>query len=213
MSRERPPEAQNQVTGPATDTIILTKRLLLRPLELRDAETVVAWRNDPRNAELFLSPPPTLEEHLAWFATERPNRVDYIITLRETGELIGTLNYARSDQRGLAETGTLIGARQHRGKGIATEAKVVWTLFGFAMLNIDTIEVRIREDNAAMLHIDRKLGYEEAGSAVMKNAHGDPYTYRVLRLRRKRVLELPAYEQPEYGSFLTAIRAKENALR
>lgn len=199
------------MSGSTAHPTILTERLRLRPLELEDAETVVGWRNDPRNSELFLSPPPTLEQHLAWFTGARPNRLDYVIALRETGELVGTLNYVLTSEPGVAETGTLIGAVQQRGKGLATEAKVAWTLFGFATLDVHTIMVRVREDNAPMLHVDRKLGYQDVGSTVMQNAHGEPHTYRVLRLLRRRVLELPSYDKPEFEGLLSAIRAKETA--
>src|SRR5690554_159767 len=170
---------------------IRTTRLLLRPLASDDAELVVAWRNDPQNAELFLAPPPTLEQHLKWFASDRSNRVDYVITLQESGEVVGTLNYVLDPAGHTAETGTLIGSRAHRGKGIASEAKLAWTLFGFAALDIESILVRIRADNERMIRIDEKLGYVHVGSERLTNAIGAPHEYRTLRLDRGRTLDLP----------------------
>lgn len=192
----------------ATDMHIRTTRLVLRPLALEDAELVVAWRNDPLNAELFLSPPPTLEQHLKWFASARPHRVDYVITVQSSGAVVGTLNYVL-DAAGRAETGTLIGSRAHRGMGIASEAKLAWTLFGFAALPIDSIVVRIRADNERMIHIDERLGYQHVRAEQMKNALGVPYTYRTLVLTRGRVLELPQYEAEDHHGFMEVIRIKE----
>lgn len=188
---------------------IRTTRLLLRPLARDDAELVVAWRNDPQNAELFLSPPPTLEQHLKWFDSDRSGRLDYVIALNETAEVIGTLNYVLDQTGHTAETGTLIGSEAHRGKGIASEAKLAWTLFGFAALDIEAILVRIRADNERMLRIDQKLGYVHVGSARRTNALGVPHYYETLRLDRRRVLELPQYGSEDHHGFLEAVRAKE----
>lgn len=207
--RQRTVGGFHQMKDIARGMTILTTRLLLRPLVIEDSELVVSWRNDPKNAELFLSPPPTVDQHIAWFASDRSHRVDYVIVLRDSGDVVGTLNYVQAGTEKVAETGTLIGSKQHRGMGVASEAKLAWTLFGFAVLDIEQIMVRIRSDNERMIRIDEKLGYENVGSESMNNALGVPHLYRILRLARRRVLELPHYAAEDHHGFLEAIRYKE----
>lgn len=140
-------------------TEIETARLGLRPLRRSDAELVVSWR--AQAADQFLGAQPTLAEHLAWFASERLGRVDYVIVTKTDGRGIGIVNFRSIDETArTAEVGKLIGDPSHRGRGYAQEATAAWLLYGFGDLGFERIHAWTRSDNHANIHVNLKLGYD-----------------------------------------------------
>ena len=187
-------------------TRIETPRLYLRPLARADAELVVGWRNEPANADMFLLPPPTLEQHLAWFDAPRVGRIDWVIVDRARDVPIGTLNYKRfDDASGSAETGTLLGDTASRGKGFAREAKAAWMLYGFAALGLERVEVVMRADNAAIIHINTVLGCLPDGVVELPNAAGIPMPFMRMALTRDGVLCRSLYAAADLHGFLGVI--------
>lgn len=185
---------------------ILTPRLSLRPMRREDAADVVAWRSHPATAVLFFGAPPTLEEHLRWFEGPRFSRVDYVVVERATGRRIGTLNYKDIDEnRRTAETGTLIGHRPSRGRGLALEAKVAWMLYGFACLGLASVHVQIRSDNKRMIALDAGIGYVREGERRLKTASGEWHAFVRMRLDAETCAHYEAYDRFDLHGFLRRI--------
>ena len=186
-----------------------TPRLYLRPLRRDDAETVVAWRSEPKTAAMFLSPPPTLEQHLAWFDSPRTGRVDYLVVTAESDTPLGTVNFKGLHAGdGSAESGTLIGDVASRGKGYGLEAKVAWSLYGFAILGLDRIDVTVRHDNEPMLRIERAVGYELLGSETLADATGGRSEFVKMTLRARTATRLDVYREHDRHGFVAAIAAR-----
>lgn len=179
-----------------------TPRLILRPMERSDAEAVVAWRSEPATARMFVRPPPTRTEHDAWFASDRLDRVDYVLVHRETGTAIGVVNYKDLNMATrTAETGTLVGDPARRRQGFAREAKVAWMLYGFAELALDAVFVHIRTDNTRMLDVDAALGYIRVGETRLDTADARGVPFVRMRLDAATVLDHPAYRGPDPHGF------------
>jgi RimJ/RimL family protein N-acetyltransferase len=169
-------------------TAIETKRLLLRPLRRSDAELIVHWRAQASGQ--FLRSQPTLAEHLAWFSSERPGRVDYAIVDRADGRAIGLVNYRDIDEtHQTAEVGKLIGEPSCRGRGYAQEATAAWLLYGFGELGFERINAWTRSDNHANIHVNSKLGYDLTEERRFRTDDGAGIKFVKMTLTRQRFLE------------------------
>ena len=141
--------------------IVTGKRVTIRPMREDDAGPVVRWRNDPEIRRwLFTQKTLTLDAHLEWFRRPAPDRLDFIICLRKTGQPIGTLSFSSIDlARGMAEAGNMIGERAFQGKGLMTEAFALWLAFGFERLGLTLIYLRTMESNKRAIRLNEKLGF------------------------------------------------------
>jgi len=188
---------------------IETPRLYLRPMRREDAESIVAWRSEPRTAAMFFSPPPTLKQHLDWFDSPREHRVDYVVVEAASDLPVGTVSFKDVDlERRSAESGTLIGDLASRGKGYGLEAKVAWCLYGFAVLGLDRIDVTVRRDNEPMLRIEAALGHETLEEAVLPNALGEPTAYVRMTLPARRATELDVFRSVDRHGFVERLAAR-----
>ena len=179
-------ERRNQITTP---------RLRLRPMCRDDAPRVVAWRNDPSTAPMFLSPPPTLEEHRRWFSGPRIGRVDYIIERRDHNRAIGVVNFKNIDEETkTAEAGKLIGHIESRGQGMAKEAFAAWMIYGFEGLDMARITVQTRADNAPNIHLNRRLGFVIEDRHRRRAADGTVRTFVCMHLDRQAIDDAAYYD-------------------
>jgi [ribosomal protein S5]-alanine N-acetyltransferase len=150
--------------------ILTTKRLELRPFEMNDTLSLFGWASDPE-VTLFLRFPvhETISDSKRiisfWMdAANRPPFFHWAVTLRMTGEVIGSMGLEVAnlhDCRG--EVGYCF-AKQVWNQGYATEAlrAVLW--FGFATANFHRIEGCHSVRNPASGKVMSKAGMRlEAG--------------------------------------------------
>lgn len=161
--------------GAVTSTLwevcaIVTDRLVLTPIEPRDAESIVRWRACPANqAQFWADRGPTLEEQRAWMAAPRDGRVDYSIRRVGTPTPIGTVSLASHDpQTSTAEIGTVLDETQ-RGLGFAREANTAWLAYAFNVLRLRSLTAYIRHDNRPSMRLFRALGFREAPTGVSRH--------------------------------------------
>ena len=157
-------------SGPPAPYRIETERLVIRCYEPRDAPLVKdaidssldhlrAWMPWTENE------PQTLEEKTDLLKTFRSqfdlgdNFVMGIFSADESEVLGGTGLHPRLDPGGL-EIGYFIRASATR-QGYVTESTAALTRVGFEICGADRIEIRIDPENAASLHVPRKLGFVE----------------------------------------------------
>ena len=122
----------------------------LRPATMDDAETLLAWRNDPLTRAMSQSLAIVeLSSHLAWM-DQRLSRVDPGLYIAEDGEeLVGTV---RIDGDEISYTV----APEHRGKGVSTVMLVE------ARQKFGSKRARIKRDNLAS-----RRAAENAGHSVV----------------------------------------------
>jgi ribosomal-protein-alanine N-acetyltransferase len=140
-----------------------TRRLLLRPLELADAEqaqilfphweivkhlnAVVPWPYPPDGARTFY-------EQVALPAMERGEQWTWSLFLRtEPGQLIGSISLIRGEEN----RGFWLGLPWH-GQGLMTEASNAVTDFWFDTLKFPVLRVPKAIDNTASRRISEKQG-------------------------------------------------------
>lgn len=137
-------------------------RLSFRGICKEDAPLIVEWRSDPENYRFFLNPHPiTIEQHLAWFDEYLGDgtRYDFLI-LNEEGRPIGVIGLSNITKDS-CEVNYIIGAKDTRGRGYASEAVEAMTQIAFDELRVESVFARILVGNEASEHVARKAGYAE----------------------------------------------------
>jgi RimJ/RimL family protein N-acetyltransferase len=145
-------------------------KLYLRPLAETDIDgEYLAWLHDPdvtRYLETgrFPSTPETLRAYLRRFEHATDN-LAFAIVDKATDLHIGnvTLNAINWVHR-TADTGLMIGRKEFWGRGYAFEAWSVLIEYAFTRLNLRKLIAGVIEDNAASLHVLRRLGFQIEGT-------------------------------------------------
>ena len=174
--------------------IIETNRLLLRPLELSDAEAMFAMDNNPKvHKYLWQNPTQTIEETIKIIGHvqsqyQRKNIGRFATILKETGEFLGWTGIKFVDDH--VENGNTnfydYGYRLDEkfwNKGYATEASIAWLDYFFNKMTTSTPEASgqcdklnayTHAENAASNHILQKIGmnfmedYPDESGAIWK---------------------------------------------
>jgi ribosomal-protein-alanine N-acetyltransferase len=151
-------------------TLVLeTERLLLRPLELSDAEDMFAMDSNPEvHKYLWQNPTQAIEESIKTIEYVRSQYEKNIIgrfatILKETGEFIGWtgIKYIDDDVENGNTNFYDYGYRlneKHWNKGYATEASIAWLDYGFNQMNIKKMNAYTHHDNGPSNHILSKVG-------------------------------------------------------
>lgn len=149
---------------------IETERLLLRPLELNDAEAMFRMDNNPNvHKYLWQKPTQTIEETIKIIELVRnqyqKNNIGRFATiLKEKNEFIGWTGIKFVDDH--IENGNTnfydYGYRLNEkfwNKGYAKEASIAWLDYGFNQMNIETMHAYTHAENGASNHILQKVGF------------------------------------------------------
>jgi RimJ/RimL family protein N-acetyltransferase len=168
-----------------------TTRLLLRPAWEEDADALFRAIGDERIVRnLATAPWPYLPEHASgWVASERPaHRPASLIFLRTAGApmLVGGVGIHDTPE-GDVELGYWI-AREHWGRGYASEAGRAVVAFARNVLKLERLIAGHFLDNPASGSVLRKLGFQPTGRISMRHslARGEatPMAEFVLELNR-----------------------------
>ncbi|WP_412986498.1 GNAT family N-acetyltransferase [Pontimicrobium sp. IMCC45349] len=134
-------------------TVLQTERLILRALQMEDADAVFSLRSNPE-VNKYIGRPEAQNKNEGKQFVEKiqqsitNNAVFYwVISLKESHDLIGSIclwNF--NNNKTVAETGYELLPEFH-GKGIMTEALKCVLDFAFTRLNIQTIEAFTHKDN------------------------------------------------------------------
>ena len=150
--------------------ILETERLILRPLDITDAEAMFTMDNNP-NVHKYLWQKPTLElsETIKIIEMVQKQYVEnkigrFATILKDSGEFIGWTGIKFVNDH--VENGNTnfydYGYRLHEkfwNKGHATEASKAWLDYGFDQMNIQIMNAYTHAQNAASNHILQKVGF------------------------------------------------------
>ena len=165
-------------------------RVYLRALEINDYKTTFKWRQDIdiqynfSEKRVFVSS----ENEKKWIENviNDFSRVSLGICLKENDKLIGLTFLIDIDMHN--RTGhcpSLIGDKQYRGKGLATEARMLILHHAFIDRGLNRIWARIITDNIPSIRMCEKCGYVREGElrqSRFKNGKlVNEYYYAVLR--------------------------------
>ena len=149
--------------------ILETDRLLLRPLELTDADDMFAMDSNPEvHKYLWQTPAQHIDEVIKVIdyvrsQYEKNNIGRFATIVKETNEFIGWTGIKFVDDH--VENGNTnfydYGYRLNENfwnKGYATEASKAWLDYGFNQMKIDKMNAYTHSENGASNHILEKVG-------------------------------------------------------
>lgn len=153
--------------------VLESDRLLLRPYTLADAPDVQRLAGDARVADTTATIPHPYPDGAAerWISGLAPafldgTRIAYAVTLRATGELVGTVSlHDISRVHSRAELGYWI-AVGHWGNGYCTEAVCRLVAFASEQFGISRIVARCLARNPASARVMEKAGLRKEGLLV-----------------------------------------------
>ncbi|MDG5801025.1 GNAT family N-acetyltransferase [Marinilabiliaceae bacterium ANBcel2] len=148
---------------------IYGEKVILRPMEARDAAYIVRWRNDPDIKKwMFNQKELTLEGHLEWFKNvDISKRIDYVICDIKNGTPIGTVNFKNINES-RAEEGKMLGDKSYWGGGFAKESFLLWLNFGFQKLELKEIYIRTFINNIPNIKLNEKIGFIKKEEGVIE---------------------------------------------
>lgn len=159
-----PPAPRELARGePAVRLPLLGRRVAVRALEpAEDLPRLSAWLADEYGRDFLLSRVTARKTELDALVRD-PGTIFGIVTLLE-GTPVGAVAFLEHDagQR-KAEMRKLIGAPEHRGKGLAKEASALWIRYGLEALGLQKIYVSTFHANMRNVRLNRELGFRVEG--------------------------------------------------
>jgi RimJ/RimL family protein N-acetyltransferase len=153
------------------------ERIYLSPISLEDAELYAAWLNDLSTTRyLTIAPLQVTLQGERDALVELSKGHNYAIIARDGEELLGNIglfdidNVARS-----AEIGIFIGGSSRRGEGYGAEALRLLCDYGFNVLNLRSIRLRVYAYNERAIACYKKAGFKETGRLRQAHYYGGAY--------------------------------------
>ena len=148
--------------------VIEGEQIYLRPITYEDTGDIVRWRNDPEVQRWFLFRNPfTPELHESWLKNkvETGKVIQYIIVHRESKKSVGSVYFRDIDTANeSAEYGIFIGEASARHRGIGADTAKIFTDFGFSILGLHRIFLKVLSDNKAAQRSYEKAGFVTEGT-------------------------------------------------
>ena len=148
-----------------------TKRLLLRPHRIADAAFMVKLNSDPEvvryTGDGALSGPAEAKKIIASLRRQfRERKIGrFIVIERKTGRPIGWCGLKHLAEKDVIDLGYRF-LKEAWGQGFASEAAAAGLKYGFEKLGFERITAYADAENAASLHVLRKLGMKPCGAWV-----------------------------------------------
>ncbi len=149
--------------------VIETARLLLRPFRMSDAADVQRLAGDPAVADTTLNIPHPYGDGLAeeWIASHGPGfeagrLVNFAITSREDGRLLGAIGLTLAGEERTGELGYWVGV-PYWNRGYCTEAAAAVVEYGFAAHALERIHARHLLRNPGSGRVMQKIGMRSEG--------------------------------------------------
>jgi RimJ/RimL family protein N-acetyltransferase len=149
----------------------------LSPIHLDDTEMYCKWLNDLEISKYLVFPstqfPIPRERELLSNMIQRGEQIFAIVT-QENDTLIGNTGFHDVDHLNRkAEFGIFIGDKDYWGKGYGTEATLLMLDYGFNILNLNNILLRVYAFNPRATKSYQKAGFKLIGSRRQAKIFGE----------------------------------------
>jgi RimJ/RimL family protein N-acetyltransferase len=171
---------------------IATERLRLRPFQPSDVEAFIRYRTDPTTTQWQSWTLPLTAEKATEIVTScaKTDRLidgewtGFVITDATTNEIFGDISFCPDWKCRSAELGYTLG-REHRGRGIVTEAAAAVIAWLFSDAYFHRVHAALHPDNHASAAVLERLGFVYEGTLVesfwVDDDCSDDPQYRLLR--------------------------------
>lgn len=146
----------------------------LSPISIDDAERYTEWLNDYELTQYLTLASMQISLHAEKEALARLSEgQNYAIVDKQTDTLIGNCGLMDIDNlQGTAEIGIFIGDKEYWGKGYGREALSLLTDYGFSVLNLQNIMLRVYSFNTRAIRSYESIGFRMIGTrrdAITRN--------------------------------------------
>ncbi len=150
-------------------TKISSEKVCLLPITMEDTNLIVNWRNNPKVQQNFVFRTAfTNEMHENWMKSQvvTGNVVQFIIQDNASKRKIGSVYLRDIDKKfRSAEYGIFIGEDEFRGKGFGSESARLIVDYGFKVIKLHRIFLRVFQSNSIAISSYKKVGFEVEGTA------------------------------------------------
>lgn len=172
--------------------VLETKRLILRPLSLDDAQDMYAYARDPLVARYVpWEVHRGIEDSLTYLNTVAEDQLagrvsSWAVVHKAEQKMVGTAGYVWwQPEHSKAEIGYVL-ARRLWGQGLTSEAVNTIIDFGFTRMGLNRIEARCVEENIASARVMEKCGLsQEARLRDYIRVKGELNTFRLYSILRR----------------------------
>ncbi len=185
--------------------ILETERLYIRESTVEDVDSFYRIYADPsmtKYMEGLFENPEDEKRYMKDYIDRIYGFVGYgvwSVILRETGEVIGRAGFSMRGGFDEPEIGFLIG-KDWQGRGLAQEAVLAVMWYGREMLGLTSAQALVKQENAASIHILKKVGFEDVETVrIEEDIYGAEYA------PEKRVQLKPAH----YGNYVRMVWKEE----
>lgn len=143
----------------ANEIILKTKRLILRPMPLKDLEQRALQMEAGEEREAYtemLDGCRSHPENWLWYTP-------WSIVLKQNGTSVGDICFKGPQHNGTVEWGYALD-EPYRGRGYMTEAARVLLEWAFSQKDVYAVEAETLPDNAASQAVLRKLNFKSTGT-------------------------------------------------
>jgi len=153
--------------------MLARKDCILRPVEERDLELLLAWRNSERiRSNMYTDHVITREEHLRWFERLQSEQLALSLVFEISGKPVGIVNVSRMDRvNNTCHWGFYLGETD-APRGCGTIMGILGLEYLFEKLNIRKVIGEAFAFNQASIAFHEKLGFSREGHFrrhVLKN--------------------------------------------
>jgi len=154
---------------------IVGKKVYLSPININDAEKYTEWIND-LNISINLGNAAgvySIEKEKEILERLSKEGYNFAIVDLKKDELIGNCGLMDINMRnGTGELGIFIGNKDYWGKGFGNESISLLLDYGFNILNLNNIMLRVSSFNKRAINCYKKCGFKEIGRRRQSNVVG-----------------------------------------
>lgn len=137
----------------------------IRRLEIKDAYTSVAWRNDKtvfKYTGNTYAHEVTIESELKWIKKVLDNNNEYRCAIIADGVYVGNI-YLTDITETSAAYHIFIGEKEYWGKGIGRKASIIILNYAFKDLKVWKVTLNVNAKNVSAIRLYEKLGFKPVG--------------------------------------------------
>ena len=145
---------------------LIGNKIYLSPIDKNDYPKYTKWINDMEVSLGMTFANMLIDEESEKNALERlaKEQFNFAIILKENDEVIGNVGFPKLDYiNRTGEVGIFIGDKNYWGNGYGKEALELLLDFGFNLLNLNNIYLKVYSFNTQAIKCYKKIGFKEAG--------------------------------------------------
>ena len=164
-------------------------KIYLSPIDVEDASMYVKWLNNPNISDKLHSTRRVFNEvNEKEFINSRLLNGDYIFSIirKDDDKLIGNVGLnSINNIDGTATIGIFIGDEDNHNKGYGSDALRAILNYGFGVLNLNNIDLKVFDFNERAINCYKKVGFKEYGrrhkAYYVNNEYHDELLMEILK--------------------------------